>query len=287
MRTGRWLSFLAAALALLAVLFFPVKTEAANAYIIDETGQFTSQELLELNQIAEEISLRQKCGVYVIVTKDMHGYRESNFAQGLFMNYDLGYGEGEGASGVLLAVSLENAYFDCTAYGAAAKTFDSRRLQNLNDIVYSHLANRDWTGAVKAYLKQCDSDLTSTGYTYYVPQYTDPAINTTTVTTSPAERRSKWLSYLPFEFIGSGLISSLFVGLMKSKNKNVKVAVTADQYVINNGVKLNVSLDQFTGKTRSITRIPRDNGGGGGGGGGGSHTYHSSGFSSSGGGRHF
>ena len=285
MKTRRWIRLITALFALLAMFVLPSKVQAADAYVFDETGILSSSELSELNELAEEISLRQKCGVYVIIADDMHGYRESNFAQGMFMNYDLGYGEGEGASGVLLAISLEDSYFDCTSYGAAGDTFTTSRLSSLNDLVYDYLRRGDWYGAVKGFITQCDRDLTSTGYTYYVPQYTDPAIDPTLVITSPAQRRARWLAFLPMGFIGSGAIGLIAVLIMKGQNKNIGISHTADQYITADGVKLQVSRDNFTGKTRSVARIPRSSGGGGGGGGG--HSYHSSGFTSSGGGRHF
>ncbi|MBO5553935.1 MAG: TPM domain-containing protein [Solobacterium sp.] len=80
---------------ILFLLALPVPAKAANAYVIDEAGMLTTDELLALNNLAEEISLRQECGVYVIITKDMHGYSESKFAQGIFTNYDLGYDRGD------------------------------------------------------------------------------------------------------------------------------------------------------------------------------------------------
>ena len=115
-------------------------------YVIDEAGMLTNEQVLALNELAEEISLRQECGVYVIITKDMHGYRESNYAQGIFMNYDLGYdrGDKDGASGVLLAIAYNESFFDCTAYGAAQGTFTTSKLDRLNDIAYDYLSAGDW-----------------------------------------------------------------------------------------------------------------------------------------------
>ncbi len=284
MRKRYWMMCLTAVIALLAVFLTPVSIKAADAYVIDETGILTSDQILELNDLAEEISLRQKCGVYVIITTDMHGYSESNYAQGLFMNYDLGYGEKDGASGVLLAISAGDSFFDSTAYGAASKYIGTSDLDKLNDLVYEYLAGGDWYGGVRGFIEETDKKLTQSGYTYFVPEYTDPEINPQIVTSSSEQRRNKWLGSLPFAFLGSAAVSTISVLFMKSKNKNTGVAVTADRYIVNNGVKLRVRQDQFTGKTRTVTHVHRDSGGGGSGGG---HSYHSSGFSHSSGGRHF
>ena len=279
---------LAAIITVFILLFLvPVRTKAADAYVIDEAGVLTNDELLELNRLAEEISLAQECGIYVIITKDMHGYSESKFAQGIFMNYDLGYdrGDPDGASGVLLAISYGDSYYDSTAYGAASGTFNTNKLDRLNDLAYGYLSAGDWYGCADGFIRECDEMLTDSGYSYYAPQYTDPAINQTTVTTSPAQRRQRWLGSLPFAGLISSLISGVSVFTMKGRNKNTGVAKDANRYIVDNGVKLTVSTDRFTGKTRSVTHIHRDSGGGGSSGGG--HSYHSSGFSHSSGGGHF
>lgn len=282
----RILMLFAALIMTLSISGLVFTAKAADAYVIDEAGKLSQSEIASLNAMAEEITNRQECGVYVIITDDLHGYRESQFAQGLFMNYDLGYGSGEGASGVLLAISYEDSFFDTVAYGAASGTFTTSALDSLNDTVYENLAGGDWYGACEDFLKEADRMLTNSGYTYYIPTYTDPPINQHTVVTSPEQRRNQWLGRLPFAGIAGAVISSISVFVMKGKNKNTKLATNADRYIVKNGVRLTVSNDRFINKTRSVTTIPRNTGGGGGGGGS-SHSYHSSGFSHSSGGRHF
>ena len=276
-------------IALAAALFFfvPIRSEAASANVIDEANVLSSDQLLELNQLAQEITERQECGVYVVITDDMHGYSESKFAEYLFYNYDLGYGEGEGASGVILAISYGDSFYDSFSYGAAGDTFTMSRLDELNDLVYDYHSAGDWYGACEGFIKRCDELLTKTGYNYYVPQYTDPPINQQLVNTSPEQRRETWLHRLPFAGIGSALVGTVSILTMKGRNKNIGLAKDADRYIIKNGVKVTESRDVFINRTRSVTRIQRDSGGGGGGGGGSGHTYHSSGGTHSSGGHHF
>ena len=272
----------------LSVLLWNVSdTRAAGTYVIDEVGQLTAQDVEKLNALAEEISLRQQCGVYIIITKDQHGYSETKFAEGLYFNYNLGYGEGEGASGVLLAIAMDESYFDCYAYGAASEmTFNTARLDQLNDIVYDDLWEKDWYGACEDYIRKADEMLTSTGYHYYVPEYTTPTVSPTITTTSPAQRRGRWIADLPFVGLFSAAVSTIAVLAMKRKNKNTGISHSADQYIVQpGGVKLNTSKDVFLTRSRTVTMVPRNTGGGGGG--GGSHSYHVGGGSHSSGGRHF
>ena len=286
MRIKRLAAVLSAVIGLLLIFALPAKTNAAVTYVYDETGILTSQQIDEINQLAEEISLRQECGVYVFITSDQHGYSERNYAKGIFMNYDLGYGEGEGASGVLLAIAAEESYFDSVAYGVASDVFTTSKLDQLNDLAFEYLAGGDWYGAAEAFITRCDEMLTAGDYHYYVPTYTDPTIAPNVVQYSPAERRSQFFGRLPFAGIISALVGTISVSVMARKNKNIKIEQTADRYIIKNGVHLSRNQDIFINKTRTVTRVHRDTGGGGGSSGG-SHSYHSSGFSSSSGGRHF
>ena len=288
MRKLKWFSLAAVLSMVMMLLGFRMPANAAEAYVIDEAGMLTNDQLLALNSLAEEISLRQECGVYVIITKDMHGYSEDEFAEGIFMNYDLGYDRGnkEGASGVLLAISHGDSFFDAIAYGAASGVFTESKLDRLNDIAYDYLSAGNWNGCADAFIRECDNMLTQSGYTYYVPQYTDPTVDPATVSYSPAQRRRRWLGTLPFAGAISAALGGISVFVMKGKNKNTGIAKNADRYIINNGVRITVSQEHFTHKTRTVTHVHRDSGGGGGSSGGG-HSYHSSGFSHSSGGRHF
>ena len=271
---------------LIGLFLFPLRTAAADAYVFDETGRFTADQLLELDDLAAEISERQECGVYVVITDGLHGYREQDFAEGIFRNYDLGYGIKDSPSGVVLAIDYTDSFFDTYSYGAAEETFTTARLDELNDLVYDYLAQGNWYGACEGFLKRCDELLTSSGYYYHTIQYSDPAINQHIVETSPEQRRDTFFSRLPFAAVGSAAVGGLSVLVMRGKHKRTGLATHADPYIVKNGVRLIDSQDLFINRTRTVTHIQRDTGSGGGHGGGG-HTYHSSGGTHSSGGRHF
>ena len=271
---------------LFGLLLFPIRSHADSAaYVIDETGVFTSDQLLELNDLAEQVTNDRECGVYVVITKNMHGYSERDFAEGLFFNYDLGYGLKDNPSGIILAIDYNDRFYDVYSYGAAGDTFTTARLDSLNDLVYDYLVKDDWFGACKAFINKCDELLESTGYIYHTIQYTDPTIAPHIVETSPEQRRNEFLLRLPFAALGSSIVGGISVMVMRGRNKRTGLAKNADQYIVNNGVRLTQSRDMFINRTRSVTRIQRDTGGGGHGGGG--HSYHSSGGTHSSGGRHF
>ena len=90
---------------------------------------------------------------------------------------------------------------------------------------------------------------------------------------------------LPMVLFG-GLSSGIAVSSMKKKNKMVKPAYTASEYLNKSAINYKTKVDQFLTTHTTSHYISHDSGGSGGGGG-----FHSSGGSSggghsSGGGRH-
>ena len=71
--------------------------EAGLYFVTDEAGLLSDQECLELERRAEEISLKYKCGVYIILLDDFtaYTYDETIYeaAKTLYQEYRLGYGE--------------------------------------------------------------------------------------------------------------------------------------------------------------------------------------------------
>ncbi len=267
---------------LICLLITPISADNYT-YVYDEYGLLSSEERSQLNEKARSLSEQYECGIYIVITDDQHGYSESSYAQGIYMNYDLGYNEG--ASGVLLAIAMNERFVDATAYGAAKETtFGTYELDSLLNTAYEYLVNGDWYGALDAYIDEADRMLSASGYTYYEPEYTDPVIDNVTVQYSPAELRSSFFSVLPFGAIGAVLIGVLQAFIRKRKLKTTGIAKRAGQYKMSPTVRFTRKQDLFTGTTRKVTKIPRNNNRSGGGGG---HSYHSSGFSHSSGGKHF
>lgn len=267
-----------------AMLFVPAAVLAEGGYVFDETSTLTTDELTQLNSKAQQYSQEEECGIYVVLTDDMHGYSEDDFAKGIFMNYDLGFGSADSPSGVLLAVSVNDRFFDSTAYGAASEAIGTYELDELNDTVYSYLSTGDWYGAGDAFIEEARAILVNNGYTYQEITYSDPEISHEEVQYSPEERRQMFLSRLPFAGVISAFLSFLINIMRKSKLKSTGRKSTAVNYIKPSGTHLDQSLDLYCGTTRTRMRMPRNNGSGPSSGG---HSYHSSGFSHSSGGHHF
>lgn len=163
--------------------------------IIDDAGVLTTEEYSTLEQAAEEICTANEIGIYVAFTDTLHGYSDSEFAEYTYYNHGLGWGDGK--SGILLAVAVEDRYFDSFSYGAAPDVFTTSELDNLNDIVLDYFRNDDWNGGAQAFLNQGGFHsgkqrlhLLRTGLYRSTHQ---PHL----VETTPRHRKEQFFSYLP------------------------------------------------------------------------------------------
>ncbi len=277
--TVKHLSILLASILAVSCSLMPAQGE--GSYIIDETGVLTSNEQTELEQAASQTAQANEIGIYVIFTDTMHGYSDSDFAEYTYYNYGLGWGKGK--SGVLLAIAVEDRYFDSFSYGAATDVFTTSQLDTLNSIVLDYFRDNDWYGGASAFLNRAADIVENSNYTYYEPVYTDPPISDHLVETTPEQRKNLFLSYLPVAAIAAAALAFLINMLRKRSLNNTGLQNSAALYQ-DKKLDLEVYQDYFMFRNRTVHHMPRNTSGPGGGGSGG---YHSSGGMHSSGGSHF
>lgn len=277
--TVKHLSILLASILAVSCSLMPAQGE--GSYIIDETGVLTSNEQTELEQAASQTAQANEIGMYVIFTDTMHGYSDSDFAEYTYYNYGLGWGKGK--SGVLLAIAVEDRYFDSFSYGAATDVFTTSQLDTLNSIVLDYFRDDDWYGGASAFLNRAADIVENSNYTYYEPVYTDPPISDHLVETTPEQRKNLFLSYLPVAAIAAAALAFLINMLRKRSLNNTGLQNSAALYQ-DKKLDLEVYQDYFMFRNRTVHHMPRNTSGPGGGGSGG---YHSSGGMHSSGGSHF
>lgn len=277
--TVKHLSILLASILAVSCSLMPAQGE--GSYIIDETGVLTSNEQTELEQAASQTAQANEIGMYVIFTDTMHGYSDSDFAEYTYYNYGLGWGKGK--SGVLLAIAVEDRYFDSFSYGAATDVFTTSQLDTLNSIVLDYFRNDDWYGGASVFLNRAADIVENSNYTYYEPVYTDPPISDHLVETTPEQRKNLFLSYLPVAAIAAAALAFLINMLRKRSLNNTGLQNSAALYQ-DKKLDLEVYQDYFMFRNRTVHHMPRNTSGPGGGGSGG---YHSSGGMHSSGGSHF
>lgn len=276
------LTILLACMLTMSWSLLPVHSE--GSFIIDDAGVLTTEEYSTLEQTAEEISTANEIGIYIVFTDTMHGYSDSDFAEYTYYNHGLGWGDGK--SGILLAVAVEDRYFDSFSYGAATDVFTTSELDNLNDIVLDYFRNDDWNGGAQAFLNQAASILENSDYTYYEPIYTDPPISQHLVETTPQQRKEQFLSYLPWAAIAAAVLAFIINLVRRQALNNTGIQKNAGIYQ-NKKLDLEVYQDYFMFRNRTVRHVPKPPQDSGSPSGGSGATYHSSGGMHSSGGHHF
>ena len=166
-----------------------------------------------------------------------------------------------------------NPYFDAYAYGNAQLYFYKTRLSDILDDIYNDIHSGNYYEAFNKYLDDLEMYYSkgklenyvvdNNGYLKEIKHYKAPIL---------------------LIVLGSGVITAIIMGIMISKNKMIRKATTATEYLDKNSLKVTTKEDIFvTTHTTSYTESDSSSSGGG----GHSSSSGSSGIGhSSGGGRH-
>ena len=137
--------------------------EAGLYFVTDEAGLLSDQECLELERRAEEISLKYKCGVYIILLDDFtaYTYDETIYeaAKTLYQEYRLGYGEEK--SGELLLLSMAERDYTLIAYGYGNTAFTDYGKDKLSEVFLDDFGDDNWYSGLSDYLDKSESMLQS------------------------------------------------------------------------------------------------------------------------------
>lgn len=259
---------------LLLAILLPATALAASGFedarlnfVTDEAGLLTNNEWAALEGRAEEISQRQRCGVYIILLDDFTRYTYDSSvdeaAKSFYTDYALGYGPQK--SGVLLLLSMAERDYALIAYGYGNTAFTDYGKDRLADVFLDNFGDDDWVGGLTDYLNKCDSMLAAARDGRPLDLDSDPKV------------------------VFGGIAFSLALGLgtafliclaMKASMKSVKAKTEAGSYLVAGSLAITVREDRFTHTTESRRKIERESSGGSSGGSFGGTTIDSSGFSS-------
>lgn len=147
----------------LPVTAFAAGDEKAELYhVTDLYGLLSTEETGKLESLAENISSRNGCSVYVLVVKDYRDYDTNtfDFAKGVFSDYKLGWGEDK--EGVMLMLSMADRDYELIFHGPRTENaFTEYGRDRLEDRMLRCLReNRYYDGFVE-YMTCCDEYLTA------------------------------------------------------------------------------------------------------------------------------
>ena len=175
-------------------------------------------------------------------------------------------------SGILLLRNdySNDRYYDMYTFGDAQLYFDQGRYDNILDDIYDQFVGKKYLSGIDNFISKCS-------YYYdkgYASKYSHAYVDENSFI-----RYNYYIPILPC-FGGSVLITFIVMLIMVKKNKMVRKATTASEYLDKNSINYTEHVDQFTHSHTTHYTVSSSSGGGG------SHGGSSGGGHSSGGGRH-
>ena len=160
-------------------------------------------------------------------------------------------------------------YYDMYTFGDAQLYFDQGRYDDILDSINSDMKGGNYLDGFSSFVSKCSSYYDK-GYAFkYRHAYVDH------------DGYVQYNYYVPIFpcLVGSGIITLIVMLILIKKNKMVKKAITATQYLDKSSVNYTEHSDQFTHSHTTHYTVSSSSGGG-------SHGGSSGGGHSSGGGRH-
>lgn len=144
------------ALLLVGINFQPIK--AQGVYVKDEIGDLTSEQVTELNQIANDFSSANNVALMAVITNDV-----GNSIDDYATNY---FNENKPSDdGAILVVDLGNMEYVTLTFGTTADKITQERMYTLNDSFTGYLNENDWYSGIKAFLNTYSSEILGTNTT--------------------------------------------------------------------------------------------------------------------------
>lgn len=252
---------------------------SSDVYVEDTLGVLSQEQVSYLNDYAKQLSDKYNFGVYARIINDSsdesYDYMDE-FIESYYSQESLGYGDTQ--DGVLLLITQ-------TTYGGSYQVYcpytndyiSLDGLDQLDSAAYNNLVDHDYYNAISDYLETASvlMNYYEDNGEYYGSNYGGYQGETKQDSTP-----MKWGITLGVPPL-AGLATIL--GL-RSKHKSKAKAVTANNYIPQNGVHLVNARDMYLYRTVTRMPIPRNEGHGGGGvSPGGSHFSSGGGMHSSGG----
>ena len=264
-------------------LNYIMKTKAVNAdeKIYDFANLLTDEEENELKLRIDRFI--QENNMDMVIVTDSFSYsrdkENEEYADDFYDYNDFGLGF-EHNTGVLL---LRNAnprdpYYHMSTTGDAQLYLNDARIDNILDNIYDDIHDGRYLRGFTRFVDETDRYIKSgkpnTAINYYIDDYGNIH-----------KVKGKYHPPIGLALILGLIISGITIGIMVSKNKMVKKATKAEEYLDGDSINITTREDKFIRSHTTHYTVSSSSGGHSSGGG---HSFHSgsSGFSHGGGGRH-
>ena len=185
-------------LALCLGMTFSVSAEDAEGFandycrVQDMAGLMTDSEEAKLNDILDELSIRQKMDVVVVTTNTLDEKTVQEYADDIYDYGNFGYGQDK--DGILLLISLgeeNDCYISTCGYGITA--FTDAGIKYISKEMTSDLKNGNYFSAFQTFSELCDEFITQQEYPVSLQLFgSDPKI---------ISEQAKRIEDLPFQIL--------------------------------------------------------------------------------------
>ncbi len=249
---------------LVVLLLGALPVRAASAYVVDDAGLLTQDELLSLDDEAKALSDAWGLDVVIVTTWSLDGRSAQSWANDYYDSH--GYGQGPTYSGVLLLLAMEDRDWAVSTCGNAISILPDAAIDRLMELVLPQLSDGAYYAGFRAFLQNLPE--------YFQPYQEDPitsypepgADSQDRVHMLPGRIHLGWL-------IGLSLaVAGISVGIMAAAMKTAAPQNTAGYYLDPGSFHLYQSRDWFLySRTSRVRRSESSSSGSGHRSGGSSH----------------
>lgn len=220
------------------------ESERQLGYVFDTVPLLNDGEWNRLENMAETVSTRYSCGVYIVTVDDYKEYGTGDVfdvATQIYHDDDIGLGVGAGRDGIMLLLSMDNRDWSMFVYGENAEyAFNSYGQEQLEEIFLDNFADNDWYGGFSDYIEACGEYLAKAE------------------AGKPVRSNPLWGIGLSTGL--SCLVALAVCMVMKRKMKTARQKIEADAYISDGGLMLTASHDHYTHTTETSRKIERSSG---------------------------
>lgn len=245
----------------------------SNEKIYDYADILTAEEEKEIYKKIEKFVKETHIDM-VFVSVDMAYYSDSqneNYAADFYDYNDFGI-DFENYSGILLLRNKysKDPYFDMYTFGNAQLYFSQTRYDDILDTIYEYFyQDKDYPKGLEIFIDKCKNYYDQGYASKYKYSYVDK---------DGYIQERYHVPYFICTLVAS-VVTLITMTILVKKNKMVRKAITANEYLDKGSINYTQSMDQFVRSHTSHYTISSSSGGG-------SHGGSSGGGHSSGGGRH-
>ena len=215
--------------------FFVLPLSAEENYVVDETNSLTSEQIQELNDLANEYSAEHNISIYVRIVDSISTDIKSAAKE---IKESEHLGDATNGNLVMMVLALESRDYIYICYGDIGNAaFTDYGKEMMDDYVLPPLKEDMFYNASKQFINQCDR---------YLEEYEAgrPIDNPNGNSSNNGKSNSRTGRKL-FTFGFPPLVSLIYCLGLKSRNNNVQKANQAASYIRQNSLNLDVQEDIY------------------------------------------